>query len=100
MVFIQLASLSVRNKLCSSRLTLGITFNCHADKFAQFDLNAPKWTPMEPSRKYTFGFYNARSTWEFAVGKVYWKLNELGLPRDETIAACGLIKAAVIKKRD
>jgi hypothetical protein len=55
---------------------------------------------MEPSRKYTFGFYNARSTWEFAVGKVYRKLNELGLPREETIAACGLIKAAVIKKRD
>ena len=96
MVFIQLASLSVRNKLCSSRLTLGITFNCHADKFAQFDLNAPKWTPMEPSRKYTFGFYNARSTWEPAAGKVC-----LNAPHsDETIADCELIKAAVIKKRD
>jgi hypothetical protein len=100
MVFIQLASLSVRNKLCSTRLNGCLIFNHPADKFAQFGLNAPKWTTMEPSGKYTFGFYNARSTWEFAVGKVYRKLNELGLPRDETIVACGLVKTGVIKKRD
>ena len=42
---------------------------------------------MEPSSKCPFGFYNARSTWEFPVGKVYRKLNELGLPRDETIVS-------------
>ena len=96
MVFIQLSSLSVRNKLCSSRLTGCIIFNDHADKFAQFDLNAPKWTPMESVRKCPFGFYNAHSTWEPAAGKVYWNATH----SDETIATRELIKAAVIKKRD
>ena len=100
MVFIQLSSLSVRNKLCSGRLNGCIIFNHHADKFSQFDLNALKWTPVEAVSKCSFSFYNARSTWEPVVGKVYRKLNELGLPSDETIAARGLVKAGVIKKRD
>ena len=70
--------------------------NDHADKYAQFDLNAPKWTPMEPVSKFPFGFYNAHSTWEPAAGKVYQHAPH----SDETIAARELIKAAVIKKRD
>jgi hypothetical protein len=70
--------------------------NDHADKYAQFDLNAPKWTPMEPVSKCPFGFYNAHSTWEPAAGKVCWNAPH----SDETIADRELIKAAVIKKRD
>jgi len=54
---------------------------------------------MEPVRKCTFGFYNARSTWEPAVGKVYQKLNELVLHSGETITARELIEAAVIKRK-
>ena len=70
--------------------------NDHADKYAQFDLNAPKWTPMELVGKCPFGFYNAHSTWEPAAGKVCRNAPH----SDETIADCKLIKAAVIKKRD
>ena len=67
--------------------------------YAQLDLNTPKWTPMEPVRKCTFGFYNARSTWEPAAGKVCQKLKKLAPQSEEVIEARELIEVAVIKRK-
>jgi hypothetical protein len=54
---------------------------------------------MEPVRKCTFGFYNARSTWEPAAGKVCQKLKKLAPQSEEVIEARELIEVAVIKRK-